>query len=219
MRQLEERHTGPRARAARSGSAASRSSGRGTRPDSRSARSTRGRAAPARRAPAAPRRRARPRARRGRRARAPGAAQTANTIGRPVRSSQSRPRSWCGVGSSNADFERRVADQELRVGLLAERHVLAPRAAAPSSARPRWRDSGVTATVRTRSSGSRVTSWIESTAPSERDAEPRQQPQPVGVARVLDRRDRRDVELAGEQPPVQLGRHARRPPRRRASSR
>ena len=42
--------TGPRARAGRSGSGASRSSGRGTRPDSRSARSPRARAAPARRA-------------------------------------------------------------------------------------------------------------------------------------------------------------------------
>ena len=29
-------------------------------------------------------------------------AQTANTIGSPVRSSQRRPRSWCGVGSSKA---------------------------------------------------------------------------------------------------------------------
>ena len=41
-----------------------------------------------------------------------------------------------------------------------------------------------------------------------RDADPRQDPQPVGVPRVLDRRDRRDVELAVEQQPVELRRHA-----------
>ena len=69
-------------------------------------------------------------------------------------------------------------------------------------------DSGVTATVRIRSSGSFETSWIESTAPSRRDAEPRQQEQRVGVARVLDRRDRRRVDLARDQPPVELGRDA-----------
>ena len=41
-----------------------------------------------------------------------------------------------------------------------------------------------------------------------RDAQPRQEAQPVGVPRVFDRGDRRQVELAGEQARVQLGRHA-----------
>ena len=68
-----------------------------------------------------------------------GAAQTANTIGRPVRSSHSRPRSWCGVGSSNADLQRRVADQQLRVGVLAERHVLRVGQQHLRRARPTWR--------------------------------------------------------------------------------
>jgi hypothetical protein len=61
----------------------------------------------------------------------------------------------------------------------------------------------VTATVRIASSGSLETSWIESTAPSDET-----QRRGSSVARVLDRRDRRGVELAREQAAVELGRHA-----------
>ena len=68
--------------------------------------------------------------------------------------------------------------------------------------------SGVTATVRTWSSGVRVTSWIESTAPSDETQRRGRRRSRCGVPRVLDRRDRRDVELAGEQHPVELGRDA-----------
>ena len=95
-----------------------------------------------------------------------GAAQTANTIGSPVRSSQSRPRSWCGVGSSNALLSaaspiRSFASASSPSGTCS---------ASGSSTFVRTTEvalSGVTATVRTRSSGRRETSWIESTAPSE----------------------------------------------------
>ena len=40
------------------------------------------------------------------------------------------------------------------------------------------------------------------------DAEPRQDPKPAGVARVLDRRDGREVDLAREQARIQLGGNA-----------
>ena len=49
-----------------------------------------------------------------------------------------------------------------------------------------------------------------------RDAEARQQPQLIGVARVLDRGDRRHVDLARDEQPVELGRARRRPPPPRA---
>ena len=136
-----------------------------------------------------------------------GAAQTANTIGSPVRSSQSRPRSWCGVGSSNADFSAASPISSF---------------ASASSPSGTWRasgsstfvsttdvaDSGVTATVRIRSSGSFEIELDRVDRALRRDAEPRQQEQRVGIARVLDRRDRRRVDLAGDEPPVQLGRDA-----------
>ena len=63
--------------------------------------------------------------------------------------------------------------------------------------------SGVTATVRTCSSGVRETSWIESTAPSDETQSRGSRRRRVGVARVLDRGDRRDVELAREEPRVE----------------
>ena len=205
---LEEGVEARRARAGRSCSGASRSSGRGSRPGSRSARSPRARAARARRAPAAPRRRARARGRAGRPTTGSGAAQTANTIGSPVRSSQSRPRSWCGVGILERALERRVADQQLRV-----------RASSPSGTMLRLRqqharehdrgralrrhgDRAHAAERQPRDELDRVDGALR------RDAQPRQQAQPVRVARVLDRRDRRDVDLAVDQHPVQLRRDA-----------
>ena len=127
-----------------------------------------------------------------------GAAQTANTIGSPVRSSQSRPRSKCGVGSSNALCSAAspmssVASASIPSGTIS---------AFGSRIRISTTEvalSGVTATERTWPNGRRVTSWIESTAPSEETQSARQDAQPVGIPRVLDRRDRRDVELAVEQ--------------------
>ena len=188
---------GRRARAGRSGSGASRSSARGSRPGSRSARRPRTRARPGRRARRGSTRRARPRARSGPGCAGSGAAQTANTIGRPVRSSQRRPRSWCGVGSSNADLSAaspissfasasspsgtcsRVGQQHLR------QHDRGRRLG-------RDRDGADAVERRRRDELDRVDRALG------RDAEPRQQPQDVGVARVLDRRDRRRVELAGD---------------------
>ena len=69
-----------------------------------------------------------------------GAAQTAKTIGRPVRSSQSFPRSWCGSGPERA-LQRGIPDQELRVGVrrLDERDEARRAGEAPSSGRPRSR--------------------------------------------------------------------------------
>jgi hypothetical protein len=95
-----------------------------------------------------------------------GHAQTAKTIGKPVRSSHRRPRSWCGVGSSNALFSAaspisNFASASSPSGTCS---------ASGSSTFVRTTEvalSGVTATVRTCSSGLRATSWIESTAPSE----------------------------------------------------
>ena len=83
-----------------------------------------------------------------------------------MRSSQRRPRSWCGVGSSNALFSAAspissVASASSPSGTCA---------ASGSSTFVSTTEvalSGVTATVRTCSSGLRATSWIESTAPSE----------------------------------------------------
>ena len=68
--------------------------------------------------------------------------------------------------------------------------------------------SGVTATERIERSGAFDTSWIESTAPSDETQSGGRIRSVGGVARVLDRRDRRDVDLAVEERLVQLGRHA-----------
>ena len=105
--------------------------------------------------------------------------------------------------------ERRVADEELRVGLHSRAAGSPPWGGGSRVSTTEVALSGVTATERTWAKGMRVTSWIESTAPSEETHSARQDPEPVGVPRVLDRRDRRDVDLALEQHPAELGRHAR----------
>ena len=103
--------------------------------------------------------------------------------------------------------QRRVADQELRVGLLSERHV--PRVREQhlrehdrGRALGRHRDRPDLREGRPRDELDRVDGALR------RDAQARQDPQRRRVARVLDRRDRREVELAVEQQPVQLGRDA-----------
>ena len=68
--------------------------------------------------------------------------------------------------------------------------------------------SGVTATVRTRPSETRVTSWIRVHRALRRDAEPREEPELSGIAGVLDRGNRGNVDLPVHQHPVQLGRNA-----------
>ncbi len=105
-------------------------------------------------------------------------------------------------------LERGVADQELRVGLLAERHVRRRRGRSTFVSTTEVADSGVTATARIslerqpRDELDRVDRALRG------DAEPRQEQQRVGVTRVLDRGDRRGVDLARDQPPVELGRDA-----------
>ena len=198
---------GRRARAGRSGSGASRSSGRGSRPGSRSARRPRSASAAgsarAARTDATSASSSSSRSGCG----GSGAAQTANTIGRPVRSSQSRPRSWCGVGSSNADLSAASPISSFA-------SASSPSGTCSASGSSTFvsttdvADSGVTATVRMRSSGVDETSWIESTAPSDETQSRGSSSSDVGVARVLDRRDRRGVELAGDEAAVELGRDA-----------
>ena len=104
-------------------------------------------------------------------------------------------------------LQRGVADQQRRVGLLAERHVVGL-----GEQHLRQHDRG-----RALRRDRHAAHLLERLARDELDrvdgalggdAEPRQQAQAVGVARVLDRGDRREVELAVQQPRVQLGRHA-----------
>ena len=104
-------------------------------------------------------------------------------------------------------LQRRVADQQLRVGLLAERDVLGLgqqhlRQHDRRRALRRDRDRPHLLERLLRDELDRVDRALRA------DAEPRQDPQPVGVPRPLDRRDRREVELAGDEPPVELGRDA-----------
>ena len=68
--------------------------------------------------------------------------------------------------------------------------------------------SDVTATERTWPSGDARHELDRVDSTLGRDAEPRQEAKPVRVPGVLDRRDRRDVDLAGEEHPVELGRDA-----------
>ena len=166
VRELEERVAARRARAARSGSGASRSSGRGSRAGSRSARRPRTRASPGRRARRGRTRRARPRARSGR-----GAAARARP--RPRTPSAGRcARATAGRGRGAASDPRTPTSAPRRRSAASRRR---PRRAARARASGRSTfvsttdvaDSGVTATVRIRSSGVEETSWIESTAPSE----------------------------------------------------
>ena len=92
-------------------------------------------------------------------------------------------------------LQRGVADQQRRVGLLAERNVLGL-----GQQHLRQHDRG-----RALGRHGDRPHLLERLARDEldrvdralgRDAEPRQDPQPLGVARVLDRGDRREVELA-----------------------
>ena len=160
----------------------------------------------ARRAPGAPRRRARPRARRSRRA----AGRARPRRRRPSAARCARARAGRGRGAASdprTRSQRRVADQQLRVGLLAERHVLRVRQQHlrqhdRGRALGRDRDGADPLERHRRDELDRVDRALG------RDAEPRQEPQPVGVPRPLDRRDRRHVDLAGEQRPRELGRDA-----------
>ena len=105
-------------------------------------------------------------------------------------------------------LERGIADQKLRVRLLPERHVHGVRqqdadehdrgrALRRDGNRP---DSGKR---RTRDELDRVDRPLRGNCNAGEDAKP------VGVARVRDRRDRGQIDLAREQPAVQLRRNAR----------
>ena len=105
-------------------------------------------------------------------------------------------------------LQRGVADQQLRIRLLVERADLGRR-----EQHLRQHDRGGAlgrdrhrADAAERHPGHELDRVDRALG---RDAEPRQQPERVGVARVLDRRDRGDVELSVEQEPVELGRNAR----------
>ena len=82
-----------------------------------------------------------------------------------MRSSHSRPRSWCGVGSSNADLSAASPISSFA-------SASSPSGTCSASGKSTFvsttdvADSGVTATVRMRSSGVFEISWIDSTAPS-----------------------------------------------------
>ena len=215
---------GRRARAGRSGSGASRSSARGSRPDSRSARRPRTRAARARRGRAEPTRRARPRARRALPRAAPGRPRPRTpSAARSARARAGRDR------DAGSDPRRPSAARRLRSGASPRPRPLSYASSGACSASASSTlisatdvaDSGVTATVRTRSSGTRETSWIESTAPSDATQSRGSRPQRVGVARVLDRGDRRRVELAARRASgsARSGRPAPPPPRRRRGRR
>ena len=162
---LEEGVEARRARAARSCSGASRSSARGSPPDSRTSRSPCGRGAPAPSARGEPTRRARARARRGprREARAPprrrrpSAARSARARGGRGRSAASGPRTRCAAPRRRSGGSRPPPPEREDLRLREQERVRTTDVAL----------SGVTATERTCPNGSRVTSWIESTAPSD----------------------------------------------------
>ena len=104
-------------------------------------------------------------------------------------------------------LEGRVADQELRVGLLAERDVLGlgeEHLRQDDGGRALRRDGDGTDALerRLRDQLDRLDGALRG------DAQAREDPQPLGVARVLDRRDRREVALTGEERVVQVRRHA-----------
>ena len=125
-----------------------------------------------------------------------GAAQTANTIGSPVRSSQRRPRSWCGVGSSKA--LRSAASPISSFASASPAASIGSRSALGIS-------TFVSTTEVALSGGDGDRADLSERHPGDEldrvdralggDAEPRQQPERARVARVLDRRDRCDVEL------------------------
>ncbi len=104
-------------------------------------------------------------------------------------------------------LQRCVADQQRRVGVRAERDVLCLgeehlRQNDRRGRLGRDRDGADPVERRRGDELDRVDRALGG------DAEPRQQEQRVGVARVLDRGDRRGVDLAREQPPVEVGRDA-----------
>ena len=93
------------------------------------------------------------------------AAQTANTIGRPVRSRQSAPRSWCGVGSENAECSA-ASPISRRASAAAPSGRISAWGTSTCTSATEVADWLVTATLRTAGSGSCVTSCTDSTAPS-----------------------------------------------------
>ena len=104
-------------------------------------------------------------------------------------------------------LQRRIADQQGRLSLFAERHVLGfgqehLRQHDRGSA---LRGDGDRAYVLQRRPGDELDRVDR---PLGADAEPRQNSQPVGVACVLDRRDRCQVALARKQRAVQVRRDA-----------
>ena len=154
-----------------------------------------------------PRRRAPPRARAGPGAAASGTAQTANTIGRPVRSSHRRPRSWCGVGSSNADFSAASPISSFASAFSPSGTCVAP-GRSTFVRTTDVADSGVTATVRISSSGTLETSWIESTAPS-LETQRRGSRSSVSAWRAYSIDEIGAASSSpGDEAPVEVGRHA-----------
>ena len=104
-------------------------------------------------------------------------------------------------------LERRVADQQLRVGVLAERDLLGlgQQHLGKHDGRRRLRRDRDDAHLLERLARHELDRIDRALT---RHAETRQQAQLVGVACVLDRRDRRRIELAVDEHPVQLRRHA-----------
>ena len=210
-RHLEEGQQ-PRALArAEASTAASRSSARGSRAGSRSGRSPRTRVARARRAPTtdstsassspgSPRRRA-------------PAPPTRRTPSAAPSLEPEAPRSQCGRRILERDFSAASPISSLA-------SASSPSGTCSASGRSTFVSTTEVALGRDRDrphlrGGGRETSWIESTAPSEPTQRPRQQPQAIRVARLLDRRDRREVDLAREQRAGSGRSGRRRPPRRR----
>ena len=107
-------------------------------------------------------------------------------------------------------LQRRVADQQLRVGLLAERHGSRRSGSSTFVSTTEVALSGVTATERTRPSGMRVTSWIESTAPSDETQSARQEPQRGRRCRAYSIDEIGAMSISpSSSSAVQLGRNAR----------
>ena len=100
-------------------------------------------------------------------------------------------------------LERRVADQELCLRVLTQGNLLGvgeehARQHDRGRGLGRDRDGADALERRLRDQLDRLDGSVTG------DTEARQQPERVGVARVLDRRDRRNVELAGDELPVEL---------------
>ena len=128
-------------------------------------------------------------------------------LGRPVRSIQRRPRSWCGVGSSKALFKAASPISSV-ASACSPSGTWSASGSSPFVSTTEVALSGVTATRAHLLEGLSRDELDRVDGALGGDAEARQQAQAVGVARVLDRGDRRQVELAGEQARVEVGRHA-----------